>query len=75
MSEPNSDNLVTIKYLHGQISERSIMLRQADRAMLKGHVRSFLPPRTEAAFLFLRGHRFVYHHFALPYTIITGLSL
>ena len=62
-------------HLHGQISERLVVLRAADRAMLQERVQQLLLSEIEVTLLFLGIHRFVFHHFALSFTIITGMYL
>ena len=57
-------------HLLGQISEGFIILRTADRAVFQKRVQQFLLPQIEITFLFFGIHRFVFHHFALSFTII-----
>ena len=62
-------------HFYGQISERFIILRLADRTMFQECVQQLLLPEVEITLLFLGNHRFVFRHFALSFTIITGMSL
>ena len=62
-------------HLLGQISERFIMLRLADRAMLQERGQQFLLPEIEVTLLLLCSLGFFFRHFALSFTLITGMSL
>ena len=62
-------------HLQGQIPERFIVLRLADRAVLQERGQQFLLPKVEVTLLLLCSLGFVFRHFALSFTLITGMSL